>query len=109
MFKIFPDKVGTWAKWSALSVLLAILMKHSYSWWLVNAQADVVHSLNDWNPRVFKTVIYNNVNDSFYKRVVNISYISSIITISCGGIYYLRLIFSNSGKKRIKDDGQKSL
>ena len=109
MFKIFPDKVGTWAKWSALSVLLAILMKHSYSWWLVNAQADIVHSLNDWNSRVFKTVIYNNVNDSFYKRVVNISYISSIITISCGGIYYLRLIFSNSGKKRIKDEGQKSL
>jgi hypothetical protein len=54
----------------------------------------------------FKTVIYDDVDDGYYKKIVKIAYISSVLIVSCFGMLYMRLryyssdnnIFSKSSK-----------
>ena len=88
MFRFFPERVRNVVKGSALFTLLMLLMIHSYDWWMFHSQ---VYSIGEWAPKVFKAVIYDNVDDSFYKSVVNYSYLSSILILSCAGVIYLRL------------------
>ena len=87
MFKIFPEKVRPFLKWVTLFMLLMLLMKHSYKWWLIQVNATV----SDQFHGEFKTTIYDNIDDGFYKAIVIISYLISIITVSCGGLFYLLL------------------
>ncbi len=87
MFKVFPEKIRTWLKWAVLFVLLALLMGHSYKWWFIQANAIMVDQFHG----EFKTTIYDNIDDGLYKAIVIISYLSSLITVSCGGFFYLWL------------------
>jgi hypothetical protein len=87
MFKIFPEKIRPFLKWILLFLLLMLLMQHSYKWWLIQANAIMIDQFQG----EFKTTIYDNIDDGFYKAIVIISYLSSIITVSCGGFFYLWL------------------
>ena len=82
IFNIFPYKIRTWIKWGVLIGLLLLLLLHSYGWWL--AQSQILHF--DQFQGEFKTKIYDVSNDILYKRVVNFSYLSSLILVS-GGIW----------------------
>ena len=87
MFKIFPKNIRPWLKWVTLLALLAVLMVHSYNWWFTHSQ---VLSLDQFQGD-FRTKIYDIKNDVFYKSVVNISYLSSLIIVPCVGLIYIRL------------------
>tara|TARA_B100000315_G_C14518161_1_gene560202 strand:- start:342 stop:1454 length:1113 start_codon:yes stop_codon:yes gene_type:complete len=88
IFIVFPEKFRSWIKWFSLSILLLLLMNHSYGWWLTHANAKMLdqNSVNE-----FKTIIYSNINDPIYISVVNISYLLSILSIILCLIYYIIL------------------
>ena len=97
MFKIFPEKIRLWLKWVVLFTLLALLMQHSYQWWLTHANAKMVDQFQG----EFKTTIYDNINDGFYKATVIISYLISIITVSCGALVYICLKRYNTNRGKV--------
>jgi hypothetical protein len=97
MFKIFPEKIRLWFKWVVLFTLLALLMQHSYQWWLTHANAKMVDQFQG----EFKTTIYDNINDGFYKATVIISYLISIITVSCGALVYICLKRYNTNRGKV--------
>jgi len=96
MFKIFPEKIRPFLKWIILFVLLALLMQHSYQWWLTNANAIMADQFHG----EFKTTIYDNIDDGFYKAIAIISYLISIITVSCGTLVYICLKRYNTNRER---------
>ena len=97
MFKVFPEKIRLWLKWVVLFTLLALLMEHSYQWWLTHANATMVDQFHG----EFKTTIYDNIDDGFYKAIVIISYLISIITVLCGVLIYIYLKWYNTKRGRV--------
>jgi hypothetical protein len=103
LFKVFPERIRNWAKWTILLILLAVLLIHSYEWSLSKLE-----TYTEWRGDLkgFKTVIYDDVDDGYYKKIVKIAYISSVLIVSCFGMLYMRLryyssdnnIFSKSSK-----------
>jgi len=97
MFKIFPEKIRPSLKWILLFLLLMLLMKHSYKWWLIQANAIVINQFQG----EFKTTIYDNIDDGFYKAIVIASYLSSIITVSCSMLIYVCLKRYNTRRGKV--------
>jgi len=97
MFKIFPEKIRPFLKWILLFLLLMLLMQHSYKWWLIQANAIMIDQFQG----EFKTTIYDNIDDGFYKTIVIVSYLCSIITVFCSMLVYVCLKRYNTNKVKV--------
>ena len=67
-------------------------MTHSYGWSAFNSDFAGIFTRADLDPRdMFKTVIYDIEDDSYYKMIVNISFLVSWIVAFVSGAFYIKL------------------
>ena len=99
LFANIPERFRSSAKWGVLLILFIILMQHSFGWSVAQTESHYVRPPDEVR-HLFKTVILD-LDDVYYKKVVNISYLVSLIAFCAvtASYFYLKRKINCSATK----------
>lgn len=81
----------------SILIILILLMSHSYEWWMFKTMENLNYDVNF----IKDLKIYDNVEDVKYKKIVNISYIITFISLTFSLWYYHKLKYKKFDTNKI--------